>query len=310
MDIIKYADNKRYYTLNTYHQQQYQSKVFKINLNANLTCPNRDGTLGKFGCIFCLNSGSDFGGNPNDSLKVQFEEGKKMMHKKWPKAKYIAYFGANSNTYAPLNKLKEIYEEVLSYQDVVGINISTRCDTITDEIIDYLSQLSQKTNLIIELGLQSMHDGTLKLINRGHDLNSFDQMVKKLKKKNIKIVVHIINGLPFETKEMMIETTNYLNNLKIDGIKIHMLHVLKNTKLASMYNNNEFKLLTKDEYIDIVCDQLERLSPEIVIHRLTGDPNINDLIEPTWLIKKFCVLNDIDKELKRRNSYQGKLLTN
>lgn len=308
--FINNYDDKRYYTLNNYYHDQYNSKVFKVNLNSNLSCPNRDGSLGHEGCIFCLNRGGDFGGDPNDSLKVQFEKIKAMMLKKWPQAKYIAYFGANTNTYAPLDKLKEMFEEVLTYDGVIGLSISTRCDAISDEVVNYLSELNKRTNLTIELGLQSMHDETLKLINRGHDLKSFDVMVKKLKRHNIPVVVHIINGLPFETKKMMIETVKYLNKLNIDGIKIHMLHVLKNTKLAKMHQNNEFILLSKDEYIDIVCDQLEQLNPKIVIHRITGDPNIDDLIEPAWLVKKFSVLNDIDKELKKRSSFQGKRLTN
>ena len=306
--FINNYDNKRYYTLNNYFKDIFNEKVFKVSLNTNFSCPNR---VGNQGCIFCSsNFSGDFAGNKEDNLKTQFESVKKMMHKKWPEAKYIAYFQANTNTYAPLEKLKECYEEVLTYEGVVGLSIATRSDAISDEVLDYLTELNKRTFLIIELGLQSMHDETLKYINRGHDLKNFDEMVKKLNERNIKVVVHIINGLNNETKEMMIETVKYLNSLNISGIKIHMLHVLKDTKLNEIYKKEPFHLLTKDEYIDIVINQLENLDPKIVVHRITGDPKIDDLVEPHWLVKKFVVLNDIDKEMKKRNTYQGKNLTN
>ena len=227
------------------------------------------------------------------------------MDKKWPDAKYIGYFQAHTNTYAPLNVLKEKYEEILKIPNVVGLNIATRCDAITDECLDYLEELSKRTYLTIELGLQTIHEKTSILINRCHTLKEFEEMVEKLRKRNINVVVHIINGLPYETKEMMLETAKYLNKLDIQGVKIHMLHILKGTKLASLYEKEKFHVLTKAEYVDIACDQLELLDPNIVINRITGDPKVDDLVEPTWLIKKFTVLNDIDKELRRRDSYQG-----
>lgn len=302
--MFKYTlDNKRYHTLNYFYKTKFNSKVFKVSLNGNFSCPNfKNGN----GCIFCSHGSGDFAGNKEDDLVTQFNEIKTMMEKKWPHAKYIGYFQANTNTYAPLDILKEKYETILKIPNVIGLSIATRCDAISDECLDYLEDLSKRTFLTIELGLQSMHDKTLKLINRGHDLKSFDECVKKLKQRNINVVVHIINGLPFETKDMMLATVKYLNSLKIDGIKIHMLHVLKNTELEKLYNETHFHILTKEEYIDIVCDELELLNEKIVIHRITGDPTKEDLIEPTWLIKKFCVLNDIDKEMVRRNSYQGK----
>ena len=227
------------------------------------------------------------------------------MDKKWLNTKYIGYFQANTNTYAPVNILKEKYEEVLKIDGVVGLNIATRPDAITKECLDYLEELNKKTFLNIELGLQTIHESTTKLINRGHDLNCFINMVKELRKRNINTIVHIINGLPYETKEMMLETVKLLNTLDIQGIKIHMLHILKNTKLAELYEKEHFHVLTKEEYTDIVCDQLELLRPEIVINRVTGDPKVDDLIAPTWLTKKFTVLNEIDKEMERRDSYQG-----
>lgn len=220
-------------------------------------------------------------------------------------SKYIGYFQARSNTYAPLNILKEKYETILKLDNVVGLSIATRPDCISDECLDYLDRLNKKTFLTVELGLQTIHEKTTKLINRCHDLKCFEDMVKKLKQKNIFTVVHIINGLPDETKDMMIETVKYLNNLNIDGIKIHMLSVLKDTPLAKLYEIKPFHLLSEEEYVDIVCDQLEHLKPEIVIQRLTGDPMTDDLIAPLWLPKKTQVLNDIDKKMAKRNSYQG-----
>ncbi|MCI8574975.1 MAG: TIGR01212 family radical SAM protein [Bacilli bacterium] len=295
---------KHYFSLDEFYQKKFGTKVFKVSLNAGFSCPNNKNG---HGCIFCSNNSGDFAGNVQKDLVTQFYEIKKTMEKKWPNSKYIAYFQAATNTYAPLKILKEKYESVLNLPGVVGLSIATRSDAITDEILDYLTELNKKTFLTIELGLQSIHEKTLKLIHRGHTLENFEKMVKKLKQRNIHTVVHIINGLPNETKEMMLETVKYLNNLKIDGLKIHMLHILKNTPLEDLYQKKPFPLLTKDEFINIVCDQLELLDKNIVIHRLTGDPKKEDLIAPLWVLKKFTVLNDIDKEFIGRHSYQGKL---
>lgn len=303
-------DNKRYYTLNYYYKKKYNCKVFKVSLNGGFTCPNKDGSVGLNGCIYCSKLGSgDYAGDQKKDLVTQFNEVKEILHKKWPKAKYIGYFQANTNTYAPVDILKEKFETIINLPNVVGLNIATRSDAISDEVLEYLAELNQKTDLTIELGLQSMHDETLKYINRGHDLKNFEEMYKKLKAKHIKVVVHIINGLPHETKEMMIETAKYLNSLNIDGIKIHMLHIIKDTKLAELYEKEPFHVLTKEEYIDIVISQLEHLNENIVINRITGDPVQDELIAPTWLLKKFCVLNDIDKEMVRRDTYQGKKIS-
>lgn len=300
-------DNKRYYTLNYYYRKKYNSKVFKVSLNGGFTCPNRDGTVGTRGCIFCSRLGSgDFAGKKELDLVTQFNQVKEVMLKKWPDAKYIGYFQANTNTYASVEELKEKYETILKLDNVVGLNIATRSDAISDEVLDYLTELNKSCDLVVELGLQSIHEATLRLINRGHDLNNFYECFKRLKARNIKVVVHIINGLPSETKEMMIETAKYLNSIGVDGIKIHMLHIIKDTDLADMYEKEHFHVLTKEEYIDIVIDQLEYLNEDIVINRITGDPVKEDLIEPKWLLKKFCVLNDIDKEMVRRDTYQGK----
>ena len=301
--MFKYSlDNKRYYTLNYYNKMKYNSKVFKISLNAGFTCPNIDGTKGINGCIYCLNGSKSI--NNIDLLK-QFITQKNIEEKKWPNAKYIGYFQANTNTYAKLDILKGKYELILKQDNVIGLNIATRPDSISKETYDYLEELSKRTNLVIELGLQTINDKTAKLINRCSTLKEFEDCLNELNKRNIDVVVHIINGLPYETKEDMINTVKYLSNKKILGIKIHMLHILKNTKLNELYEKEKFHILTKEEYVDIVCDQLEYLREDIVINRITGDPIKEDLVEPKWLIKKFCVLNEIDKELQRRNSYQG-----
>ena len=299
-------DNKRYYTLNCFYKNKFNSKTCKVSLNAGFSCPNIDGTVGFGGCIFCSKLGSgDFAGDKKLDLVSQFNQVKNIMNKKWPDTKYIGYFQANTNTYAHVDTLKKYYETILKLDNVVGLNIATRPDAISDEVMDYLSELNKKTYLTIELGLQSIHESTLKYINRGHDLKCFVECFNKLKEININVVVHIINGLPYETKDMMIETVKFLNNLGIDGIEIHMLHILNNTKLADIYEKEKFHILSKQEYIDVVINQLEYLNPNVVIHRITGDPNVYDLIEPKWLVKKFCVLNDIDKEMVKRNTYQG-----
>lgn len=308
---FQYTDNnKRYHTLDYFYKNKFGKKVCKISLNAGFTCPNKDGTKGYGGCIYCSKLGSgDFAGNKEKDLITQFNEVKEIMKKKWPDALYIGYFQANTNTYAKTEVLKQKYEPILELENVIGLNIATRPDAITEDCLDYLEELSTKTYLTVELGLQTIHEKTTKLINRGHDLECFTNMVKELRKRNINVVVHIINGLPYETKEMMLETVEYLNKLDIQGIKIHMLHIIKDTRLANLYNQEKFHILTKEEYIDIVIEQLERLRPEIIINRITGDPVKEDLIEPTWLLKKFCVLNGIDKEMVKRNSYQGKLIS-
>ena len=306
--MFKYSNtNKRYYTLDYFYKNKFNSKVFKVSLNAGFTCPNKDGKVGTKGCIYCSKSGSgEYGGNVNKDIVTQFNEVKEMMLKKWPEAKYIGYFQANTNTYAPVEVLKAKYEPILKQENVVGLNIATRPDSITDECLDYLEDLSKRTYLTVELGLQTIHEKTSILINRCHTLECFTNMVNKLRKRNINVVVHIINGLPYETKEMMVDTVKYLSNIDIQGIKIHMLSILKNTELAKLYEKEKFKILTREEYIDIVVEQLEYLREDIIINRLTGDPMVSDLIEPKWITNKTTILNDIDKLMKSKDTYQGK----
>ena len=299
--MFKYTlDNKRYHTLNYYNKTKYGCKVFKVSLNAGFSCPNKkNGT----GCIYCYNGSGE---NDGMDLLTQFNKVRDNNLKKWPNAKYIGYFQAGTNTYADVNTLKSKYEPILKLDNVIGLNIATRCDALNSDVLDYLEDLNNRTDLIVELGLQTIHESTSKLINRGHTLEQFEEAVLELRKRNINVVVHIINGLPFETKEMMLSTIKYLNKLDIQGIKIHMLFILKDTPILNLYNTTNFHILSKEEYIDVVINQLELLRPEIVIHRITGDPIKELLIEPTWLLKKFSVLDDIDKEMVKRDSYQGK----
>ena len=308
--MFKYTlDNKRYHTLNYYYKNKLGIKVFKLSLNAGFTCPNIDGTKGYGGCIYCSKTGSgEFGGDRFKTLTMQVEEMKEVVNKKKLPCKYIGYFQARTNTYAPVEKLKKLYEEVLVCPEIIGLNIATRCDAISQECLDYLTELNKKTMLIVELGLQTIHEETSKLINRGHTMKEFDEMVKKLRERNINVVIHIINGLPFETEEMMLETVKYINKLDIHGIKIHMLHIIKDTEMANLYQKEHFHILSKEEYIDIVIKELELLRPEIVINRITSDPDKLTLIEPKWLCNKCSLLNDIDKEMKKRNTYQGRML--
>ena len=303
---FKYSNtNKRYHTLDYYYKNRFHEKVFKVSLDAGFSCPNIDGTVGYNGCIYCSKLGSgEYAGNKEEPIEVQFHKVKEIMLKKWPKAKYIGYFQAHTNTYAKVEKLNELYTKILNEPGVIGLNIATRPDAITEECLDYLTELNKKTYLTIELGLQTTNEKTSKLINRCHTLTCFEEMVNKLRERNIDVVVHIINGLPYE----MLNTVKYLNSLDIQGIKIHMLSILKDTPLEKLYEKEHFKMLTKEEYIDIVIEQLEVLRPDIVIHRITGDPKVDDLVEPNWLIKKFGVLNDIDKEMAKRDTYQGKKL--
>lgn len=304
---FKYAfDNKRYHTWNYYLRSNFGEKVFKVSINAGFSCPNIDGTVAYGGCTYCSKQGSgDFAGNPNDNLIKQFEDIKEMMHKKWHNAKYIGYFQAFTNTHAPVSVLKEKYETILNLDDVIGLSVSTRPDCLPDDVLEYLSELNKKTNLWVELGLQTIHDETSKIINRGHDYNTFLEGVEKLKKHNIKTVVHIINGLPGEDYNMMMETAKAVADLDVHGIKIHLLHVLKETPMENMLKKGMFNLMEKDDYINLVCDQLEIIPPEMVVHRLTGDGKRDEIVGPMWSLKKWEVLNAIDDTMRERNSYQG-----
>lgn len=299
--------NKRYHTFTYFLEQKFGRKVAKISLDAGFTCPNIDGSKGVGGCIYCSARGSgDFAGDQSLSLREQFEQVRQVMNQKWPDAVYIPYFQAHTNTYAPLEVLKEKFEEALSFPDVMGLAIATRADCITDEIADYLGELAQRTYLEVELGLQSIHDVTGERINRCHSYADFLEGYQKLADRGINICVHIIDGLPGEDREMMLETARRLSHLKLHSIKIHLLHVLKGTVMEQQLAEGQFRLLTREEYVGIVCDQLELLPPQMVIQRVTGDGERESLVGPEWSLKKLCVMNEIDKELVRRNSFQGK----
>ncbi|MFA5474351.1 MAG: TIGR01212 family radical SAM protein [Acholeplasmataceae bacterium] len=298
---------KHYVTLNNYHQQTYQKKVYKIALNGGFTCPNIDGTVATGGCTFCSALGSgDFAGRKTDDLKTQFSKIKAMMKNKWPDGYYIAYFQANTNTHAPLERLKQLFEEAIKLDSkIVMLSIATRADALPEDVLDYLALLNQRIPVQVELGLQTIHEETTELINRAHSLACFDKAVHALRKRGIEVVVHIINGLPGETKTMMVNTVKHLNTLDIQGIKIHMLHLMKKTKMGNQYLKEPWPLLTLEEYVDITVEQLLWLKKDIVIHRLTGDAPQATLIAPTWTKKKFVVTNEIDKKMRALNLYQG-----
>lgn len=305
---FKYSnDNKRYHTWNYHLREKFGGKVFKVSLNAGFGCPNKDGTKGYGGCTYCSSLGSgDFAGNSSLSITQQFESVKTALHRKWKDAKYIPYFQANTNTYAPIELLKEKFEEALSLPDVVGLSIATRADCVGDDVVKYLYDISQRTYLVVELGLQTIFDKTGEKINRGHTYQEFLYGYNKLKERGINICVHLIDGLPGESKEMMVESAKAVAKLEPHAVKLHLLHILKDTKIAKEYDEGEFDLLSLEEYVDIIVSQLECFSEKTIIQRLTGDGGRETLIGPKWSLKKFVVLNEIDKEMVRRNTYQGK----
>lgn len=310
-----FNNEKHYLTLNNYLKNKFHKKVFKISLNGNFSCPNRDGTISKMGCSFCSKEGSgDFAGKRGMPIKEQFDYILDKMHKKWIDGYYIAYFQANTNTYDTLDGLKTRYEEIvkdhrLYNENIKILSIATRPDCLNEEIVKYLSEINQTLPVWIELGFQTMHEDTALLINRGYFNECLEKAIHLLKKYDITVIVHIINGLPYETKEQMIQTVQYLNQLKIDGIKIHMLHIMKNTPLESLYRETPFPILSLEEYVDIVVAQLRYLNENIVIHRVTGDAPKDLLIEPLWTLKKFVVINEIDKLMRKKNIFQGDLCT-
>lgn len=299
-------DNKRYQTFNYFAKKTYGDKTFKVGIDAGFTCPNRDGKVAHGGCIFCSAFGSGDMILNSDDIEKQIQHSTKIMENKWPDAKRIAYFQAYSNTYAPLAKLKELYDPFFEDDRFVGIDIATRSDCLDDEKIAYFAKMAKKKDLTIEIGLQSIHHRTGEWMNRGHDLASVDAVVKKLKAANIRTCVHIINGFPYETYEMMMDTARYVSKLNPDMIKIHMLHVIKPSVLGIQYLKEPFPLLSMEAYVSLVVDQIEILPQEMVIARLTGDGVADDLLAPMWTKKKTIVLNEIDKLMVKRNTWQGK----
>lgn len=307
-DFLYSDDNKRYHTLNFAYRTQFGSKVSKISLNGGFTCPNIDGTVGVGGCTYCSSGSGHFAGNICDPLDVQFEHIKTKMDKKWKDSRYIAYFQAFTNTYAPLDVIKKQYETALTFDNVVGISIATRADCLADDVVKYLSELSKRTYLTVELGLQTIHDKTALLINRGHDYTTFLKGYDKLKSYGINICVHLINGLPHETKEDMIASATEVGKLNPHIIKLHLLHIMTDTVLAHQYEQGMFPALELGEYVDIVCEQLRVIPATTALGRVTGDGEKSALIAPLWSLKKFVVMNEIDKRMEQLNYYQGDLL--
>lgn len=299
-------DNKRYQTYNYFTQKTYGQKAFKVSIDAGFTCPNRDGTCGSGGCNFCSARGSGDMILKNPDLEKQIEHSENIMLQKWPNAAKIAYFQAYSNTHDSLNNLKKLYDPFFDDDRFVGIDIATRSDCLDDEKIAYFEEMSRKKDLTIEIGLQTIHPETSEWMNRGHDLESVTTCIQKLKAAGIRTCVHIINGFPQETPEMMLETADYLAKMHPEMVKIHMLHIIKGTKLGAEYQKNPFPLLTREEYVDVVVKQIERLPEDIVIARLTGDGMADDLLAPVWTIRKIVVTNEIDKLMVKRNTWQGK----
>ena len=299
--------DKRFNALNYHLRQKFGTKVFKVALDAGFTCPNRDGSKGVGGCAFCSPAGSgDFAGDRSLDVRTQFRQMKEMMHKKWPHAQYIAYFQAFTNTYAPAPVLRELYYSILEDDGLVGISIATRPDCLPEDTLNLLEELNQQTYLWLELGLQTIHRSTAQAMNLGYGWADFVGSLEGLRRRGIRVCPHIILGLPGEDYRMMMETAQALASLDIQGIKIHLLHVMRDTRLEAMYRQGQFELLTREEYVRLVVDILEILPPDLVIHRLTGDSPRETLIGPEWSLKKWEVLNSIDAELLRRDSWQGK----
>lgn len=311
MNPFPYAEdkNKRYHSWNFALRQEFGEKIFKVPIDAGFDCPNRDGTVAKGGCTFCSVSGSgDMIVAPEAPLPEQFEKEIAMMHKKWPQVdKYIVYFQNFMNTHAPVAVIRERFEQVLTLPGVVGISIGTRPDCLPEDVVDYLAELNQRFYLWVELGLQTTFETTSNAINRAHDYQTYLDGVASLRKHNIRVCTHLINGLPGETIEMMQENVRRtIQDSDIQGIKLHLLHLMRNTRMLRDYHEGRLQLMRRDTYVSLICDQLEMIPPEIIIHRLTGDAPWDSLVGPMWSLKKWEVLNEIDQEMLRRNSYQGK----
>ncbi|MHB1394451.1 MAG: TIGR01212 family radical SAM protein [Clostridia bacterium] len=307
--MTKLWDGKRYHTLNHFLREKFGDKVFKISLDAGFTCPNRDGRVSAGGCVFCSSRGSgDFAGTAPDIVE-QFHEVKSIMSKKWKAGKYIAYFQAYTNTYAAVETLRERYYSILNLEDVVGIAVATRPDCLPMDVLDLLEEINSKTYLWVELGLQTMHEKTAKLINRGYGLDAYIASVKELKKRNIEVVTHEILGLPGESKQEMLQTVDFIANTGTQGIKLHLLHLLKDTRLVEIHQRGEFQLMSMEDYVEAIVDCIERIPESMVIHRITGDGPRDTLIGPKWSLKKFEVINAIEHLMMDRDTWQGKKYT-
>ena len=301
------GSDKRYNQYSRHLRKLFNCKVYKVTLDAGFNCPNRDGTISRGGCIFCDDSGSFSQAHSNLlSIEEQLATGVNRLRTRFKAQKFISYFQAYSNTYAPVEKLKTVYDSALSHEDVVGISIGTRPDCVDAEKIELISSYTKDKYVWVEYGLQSIHDRTLDLINRGHGYKDFVDAVKLTQNKGINICAHVILGLPGESRSDMLQTAKALADLGINGVKLHLLCVLKGTELEQIYNAGLYKPMETEEYVSMVCDFLELLPPDVTIHRITGNGLKRNLIAPKWLPDKFKVLNMIDDELEKRDSWQGK----
>ena len=304
-------DNKPYRSLNEYYREIFGRKTAKISLDGGFTCPNRDGTCGERGCLFCSAGGSgDFAENAALSITEQIENGKKQTSDKWKDPAYVAYFQAFTNTYAPVEELRRKYEEALSCDGVEGISIATRSDCLPEDVLDLLAELNQKTILWVELGLQTSDEESAKRIRRGYPLSVFEKAVHDLAERKIPVIVHVILGLPGENRETILNTIDCVNRLPVQGIKLQLLHVLSDSDLGKLYEAGNYTPLTKEEYIALVGDCIAHLREDIVIHRLTGDGDKNTLLAPLWSLRKRDVLNSLHKYLKENNIRQGMSVKN
>lgn len=293
---------RRFLSFNDYFKYKFNGKVVKLSLDAGCTCPNRDGNISNRGCIFCSEKGSgDFAASREYSINEQIKSQKILLSKKWNSNKYIAYFQNFTNTYGDINYLKNLYNEIIKNEEIIGLSIATRADCLDDEVMKMLVELNKKTFLWVELGMQSINEKSIDFINRGYSHEIFNENIKKLKNNNIRFLTHIIFGLPDENYEDMIKTVNYVRDIHPFGVKFHSLYIQNDSPLAKYYLENPFNLISKEDYINIVCDAIEILPKDIVIHRLTGDPDREKLIAPLWTKDKLSVISSIDKELKRRN---------
>ncbi|WP_138159640.1 TIGR01212 family radical SAM protein [Peptoniphilus catoniae] len=291
---------RRFLDFNTFFTNKFKAKVAKLSLNSGASCPNRDGTLSKGGCIFCSERGSgDFTSDYKDIDKQIYEQ-KNLLSKKWKAKYYIAYFQSFTNTYGDINKLRDLYNYVVSKEDIVGLSLATRADCLDDKVMEMLLELNKKTFLFLELGMQSVNENTIKFINRGYSHETFDENIKILKKNKIKFLTHLIFGLPCEDKGDILKSVNYIKDIHPFGVKFHCLYIQTDSPLYAYYKNKPFRLLSKDEYVNLVCDAIEILPKDIVIHRLTGDADKKKLIAPLWAADKLSVISSIDKELKNR----------
>ncbi len=299
------SDNKRYHTLNYFYRSKFGKKLSKAVIDCGFTCPNIDGSKGYGGCVFC-DGGSGYFTTSGISVRQQLEAEKKRICAKVPNASIVAYFQANTNTYAPVSRLREVYSEALSFPEVTGLSVGTRGDCLPEEVLDLLSEINEQTFLTVELGLQSVHEETIRNINRCCTHEEFMEGYQKLQQRNIRTCLHVINGLPGESPEMMIETARQVGLMRPGGVKLQMLHIIRGTALAKRYEQDNFHLLSREEYIQLIVRQLELLPPETVVERITGDGDKRLLIAPEWTKDKIAVLGSIDKELARQDSWQGK----